>query len=104
MGTGIMSRVKAKEGSLPGANWIGLGSFVSLNIVDAWLTNRLIAMGGREGNPMVIAYGDNMLVKAFLALSVMLLLVRFGKSKLVWVLNICMLAVVFWNGTWLLIL
>jgi hypothetical protein len=51
----------------------------------------------------VVAYGDNMLVKAFLALAVLLLLVRFGRSKLVWVLNICMLAVVLWNGSWLLI-
>jgi len=82
-------------------NWIGCGAFVSLNIADAWLTNQLIAMGGREGNPIVVAYGDNILVKAFLALAVVLLLIRFGKSKLVWALNICMLAVVFWNGTWL---
>jgi hypothetical protein len=81
-------------------NWIG-HVFVSLNIADAWLTNQLIAMGSHEGNPIVVTYGYNMLVKALLALAVVLLLVRFGKSKLLWVLNICMLAVVIWNGTWL---
>jgi len=58
-------------------------------------------MGSREGNSIVVTYGDNILVKAFLALAVVLLLVRFGKSKLVWALNICMLAVVFWNDSWL---
>lgn len=82
-------------------NWIGCGLFVSLNIADAWLTKQLIAIGGREGNPIVVAYGGNMLIKAFLALAVVLLLIRFGKSKLVWALNICMLVVVFWNGAWL---
>ena len=103
MQTGIISRTKGRERSLPNMNWIGHGAFVSLNIADAWLTNQLIAMGSREGNPIVVAYGDNMLVKAFVALAVLLLLVRLGRSKLVWVLNVCMLAVVLWNGSWLLI-
>jgi len=76
--------------------------FVGLNIVDAWLTKQLLAMGGRELNPIVITYGENMLIKGLIALAVVLLLIKFGKKKLLGGLNFCMLAVVLWNGMWLI--
>lgn len=79
-------------------------AFIGLNILDAWLTGRLIAMGSREANPIVVPYGDNMLIKGLLAAAIALLLVRFARTKLLWILNICMLAVVIWNGIWLWIL
>lgn len=78
--------------------------FVGLNVADVWLTKQLLDLGSREGNPIVVPYGDNILIKAFLALAIVLLLVRFGKARLLWILNICMLAIVLWNGTWLLLL
>lgn len=77
--------------------------FVGLNIVDAWLTKQLLAMGGHELNPIVATYGMNMLIKGLAALAIVLLLIKFGKEKLLWVLNFCMLAVVLWNGAWLII-
>jgi len=77
-------------------------AFVGLNVADAWLTKELIAAGGGEANPLVTAYGSNLLIKGFFALAIALLLVRFGKSKLLWVLNGCMVAVVLWTGGWLL--
>jgi len=72
--------------------------FVGLNIVDAWLTKQLLELGWQEVNPFVVHYGANILIKGFLASAVALVLVAFGKAKLVWVLNICMSAVVFWLG------
>jgi len=76
--------------------------FVGLNLADAWLTKELIAAGGGEANPIVSAYGSNILIKGFLALAIALLLVRFGKTRLVWLLTICMVVVVLWTGSWLL--
>lgn len=78
-------------------------AFVGLNLADAWLTQQLITVGGGEANLLVRAYGSNMLViKGFLALAIALLLVRFGKSKLLFALNLCMVAVVLWTWGWLL--
>lgn len=76
--------------------------FVGLNIGDAWLTKELLAIGWQEINPIVIAYDANMIVKGFLALAIALLLVALGKAKLLWALNICMSALVFWLGLGLL--
>lgn len=76
--------------------------FVGLNLVDAWLTKELIAAGGGEGNPIVSAYGGNTLIKGFLSLAIALLLVGFGKARLVWMLTMCMVLVVLWTGGWLL--
>lgn len=78
-------------------------AFVGLNLADAWLTEQLIAAGGGEANRLVRAYGSNMLlIKGFLALAIALLLVRFGKAKLLFALNLCMVAVVLWTWGWLL--
>jgi hypothetical protein len=76
--------------------------FVGLNIVDAWLSRQLIGLGGQEVNPLVIHYGANILIKGFLALAIALALVVFGKTKLLWGLNICMFALVLWLGAGLL--
>ncbi|GAI07520.1 unnamed protein product [marine sediment metagenome] len=73
-------------------------------MLDAWLTRQLIAVDGREANPIVVPYGDSMLVKGLLSLAIVLLLVRFARTKLLWILNICMLAIVLWNGICLWIL
>ena len=81
---------------------LGVLLFVGLNLADAWLTKELIAAGGGEANPIVSAYGGNMLIKGFLALAIALLLVRFGKTRLVWMLTMCMVLVVLWTGGWLL--
>ncbi len=70
--------------------------FVALNIVDAWLTRQLLGLGWQEINPLVIHYGANIWIKGFLAIAIALALVAFGKTKLLWALNICMFAVVLW--------
>lgn len=77
--------------------------FVGLNVADAWVTKQVLAIGWQEVNPIISAYGTNMVIKGFLALAIVLLLVRFGKTKLLWVLNLCMVVVVLWLGTGLFV-
>ena len=74
--------------------------FVGLNLADAWVTKELLAHGGSEANPIVSAYGSNALIKGFLALAIVLILVRLDKAKLLKVLNIGMVTVVLWTGGW----
>ena len=76
--------------------------FVGLNLADAWVTKQLLAHGGSEANVLVSLYGSNMLIKGFLALAIVVVLVRLGKAKLLWVLNVCMVVVVLWTGGWVL--
>ncbi len=76
--------------------------FVGLNLADAWVTKQLLAHGGGEANVIASAYGSSMLIKGFLALAIVLGLIRLGKAKLLWVLNVCMVAVVLWTGGWVL--
>ena len=76
--------------------------FVGLSVGDAWLTNQLLTRGWQEINPIVRPYGTNMLIKGALALAVALVLVRFGKTKLLRILNIFMLVLVLWLAAGLL--
>ena len=85
-----------------------LGSvlFVGLNLVDAWLTKQAFALGEIELNPVVayFGYGDNLVLKGLLALTIALLFWRVGKSHLFWYLNILMVGVIFWNTAVLTVL
>jgi len=73
--------------------------FVALNLVDACLTKQAFALGDTELNPVVryFDFGDNLVIKGLLALALVLILCHFGKSHLLWYLNIAMMAVIFWN-------
>ncbi len=77
-------------------------AFVGLNVADAWFTRQLIGMGFREANPIVTTYASNLVIKGLLALVIVWLLVRFGKARLLLILNWCMLAIVLCNGVRLL--
>lgn len=80
--------------------------FVGLNIADAWLTNRLLVIGGVEGNPMsgfypliARAYSfDLILIKGLLASVIVIALVWFGKARILWLLNVGISAVVLVNA------
>jgi hypothetical protein len=77
-------------------------AFIGLNMVDAWLTREHLEIGNDEGNPLAAGYGSVVWFKGLLALLVLIVLLGFGKGKLLWVLNVFMLAVVLWNAGWLL--
>lgn len=72
--------------------------FVGLNIADAWLTKQLLAVGGVEANWWPELYAGNMLIKGLAALAVVLILIRFGKPKLLLWLNIGISIIVLMNG------
>ncbi|GAI90047.1 unnamed protein product [marine sediment metagenome] len=77
-------------------------AFIVLNMVDAWLTREHLAIGNYEGNPLVAGYGSVVWFKGLLALVILIVLLGLGKTKLLWILNMFMLAVVLWNAGWLL--
>jgi len=74
--------------------------FIALNLTDTWLTKQAFAIGEGELNQIVsyLGYADDLVLKGLLASVIALLLWRFGKSHLLWYLNIAMLPVVFWNS------
>jgi hypothetical protein len=76
--------------------------FIFLNIGDAWLTERLIANGGAEANPIVESYGASLAIKTLLAVVIVAILGIADKPRLLRLLNIGMLLVVLWTGGWLL--
>lgn len=76
--------------------------FIGLNLADAWVTKQLLVHGGGEANAIVSAYGSNMFIKGFVALTIVLILVSLDKTNLLKVLNMCMVAVVLWTGGWVL--
>jgi len=80
--------------------------FVALNLVDAFLTKQAFTLGEAELNPVVryFDFGDNLVIKGLLALAIALVLCHFGRSHLLWYLNLAMITVVFWNMAVLIVL
>lgn len=76
--------------------------FIFLNVVDAWLTERLIANGGAEANPIVESYGASLAIKALLSVLIVASLALVGKTRYLRLLNIGMCLIVVWTGGWLL--
>ena len=72
--------------------------FILLNIADAWLTTRLLALGGVEVVWWSSHFNSNMLIKGALALLIAGVLVRLGKTNILKWLNIGMVFVVLSNG------
>jgi hypothetical protein len=71
--------------------------FVSLNVVDAFLTKTAISSGAVEFNPVMAAVGGNVFIKGGLALALAFLLYYFRQRKVLWILNAILLCVVLWN-------
>jgi glucose dehydrogenase len=71
--------------------------FVTLNVVDAFLTKTAISAGALEFNPIMAAIGSNMLAKAGLALCLAFLLYYFRQQRALWLLNIILFGIVLWN-------
>jgi hypothetical protein len=71
--------------------------FITLNVLDAYLTKSALAVGAMELNPMMTAIGSSMMVKGALALALVFLLYCFGKERTLWPLNLMLFGVVLWN-------
>ena len=71
--------------------------FVTLNVVDAFLTKTALSMGAVEFNPVMATIGSNMLIKGGIALALAFLLYYFRQRRVLWVLNIVFFGIVMWN-------
>jgi len=71
--------------------------FVTLNVVDAFLTKTALSMGAVELNPIMANIGSSMLAKGGIALALAFLLYYFRQRRALWVLNIVFFGVVLWN-------
>ena len=72
-------------------------SFIVLNMVDAYLTRTAIALGSSELNPVVMGFGDSILLKALISVTIVIALLLLHRAKLLKPLNVGMLCVVLWN-------
>lgn len=71
--------------------------FVTLNVVDAFLTKAALSVGAVEFNPIMTSIGGSMLAKGGLAISLAFLLYYFRQQRVLWLLNIVLFGVVLWN-------
>ncbi len=71
--------------------------FVTLNVVDAFLTKTALSVGAVEFNPVMANIGSSMLIKGGIALCLAFILYYFRQQRALWVLNIVFFGVVLWN-------
>jgi hypothetical protein len=71
--------------------------FVTLNVVDAFLTKMAISAGALEFNPVMAAIGSSVLAKSGLAVALAFLLYYFRQQRALWLLNIILFGIVLWN-------
>jgi len=71
--------------------------FIGLNILDAYLTKKALAMGASELNPIAIHFGANIFWKAIIAIAVVVILYFWKNQKLLIPLCIAMAAICTWN-------
>lgn len=80
--------------------------FITLNIVDSYLTKMALQMGATEANPFMATIGSMWIAKGLLAIAFVLILYYFRKEKVLWLLNFLMIGVILWNSAiyWILTL
>jgi glucose dehydrogenase len=71
--------------------------FVTLNVVDAFLTKTALSVGAVEYNPVMAAIGSSLWAKGGIALALAFLLYYFRQRRALWVLNVILFGVVIWN-------
>jgi hypothetical protein len=92
-----MIKATAMTGIRRGVSWPAV-IFILLNIVDAWLTQQLLAHNGTEMIWWSSHFNSNIVIKGALALLIAIILTRFGKAHLLKWLDIGMILVVLSNG------
>ena len=71
--------------------------FVTLNIVDAFLTKTALSVGAVEFNPIMANIGSSILAKGGIAVALVFLLYYFRQKTSLWLLNIALFGVILWN-------
>ncbi|MDH5781475.1 MAG: DUF5658 family protein [Dehalococcoidia bacterium] len=72
--------------------------FVTLNIIDAYLTKMGLIAGAVEVNPLMTAVGSSMITKGLIAIALAFILYYFGKERALWPLNFLLFGIVLWNS------
>jgi len=71
--------------------------FVTLNIIDAYLTKMALALGAVELNPLMTSTGSSMITKGLIAIALVFILYYFAKERVLWPLNFGLVGIVLWN-------
>jgi len=71
--------------------------FITLNVLDAFVTKAALAVGAMELNPVMTTIGSSIIAKGALAMALVFLLFYFGKERTLWPLNLLLFGVVLWN-------
>ncbi len=72
--------------------------FITLNILDAYLTKMALAVGAMELNPLVAFIGSSMIAKGVMAITLVFILYYFRKERALWPLNFVLFGVILWNS------
>ncbi len=72
--------------------------FITLNIMDAYLTKLALAIGAVEVNPLMTSIGSSMITKGLIAVALVFILYRFEKERVLWPLNFMLFGLVLWNS------
>jgi len=78
--------------------------FMTLNIMDAYLTKMALAMGAVEVNPLMTSIGSSMITKGLIATALVFILYWFEKERVLWPLNFMLFGLILWNSAicWIL--
>jgi hypothetical protein len=71
--------------------------FVTLNVVDAFLTKTAISVGAVEFNPVMASVGSSIIAKGAIAVALAFLLYYYRQKRALWILNAFLVCVVLWN-------
>jgi hypothetical protein len=71
--------------------------FVTLNVVDAFLTKTALAVGAVEFNPIMGTIGSSIMAKGAIALSLAFFLYYFKQRRVLWLLNLGLFGIILWN-------
>jgi hypothetical protein len=72
--------------------------FITLNIMDAYLTKLALAIGAVEVNPLMTSIGSSMITKGLIAVALVFILYYFEKERALWPLNFMLFGIVLWNS------
>ena len=72
--------------------------FITLNIMDAYLTKLALAIGAVEVNPLMTYIGSSMITKGLIAVALVFILYCFEKERVLWPLNFMLFGLVLWNS------
>ena len=81
-----------------GVSKMAAAMFITLNIMDAYLTKMALAVGAVELNPLMTSIGSSMIAKGLVAIALVFILYCFKKERALWPLSFMLFGVVLGNS------